>query len=545
MSETNTNPIKSYLLVKTITAGLLATSTIIGAAFIGAAQIDNVWLSIITGATCGFAAYVAIDLMLAAIMGDLIDPKRSQFIKWVLMIILLIATGFFTAIVGLFVGDHMSEPKSTDDKQEIRAAITDRYNERISASQSSADQIKKDIRDLTRQFKKDTAAIIAGMPSNHRKLYRKGLHARYMTRTGYATLKENVSRIDNRISEYNSAFTAKNTTLSTLESDLATMRGADPLETVNAEMKAEEERMKHRADMVSGMIWIFDIVLVFALFFSFHFIRSAIKRDPSIEIPENHFHSWVLDRIKNLSKKMLESTDGSDKGLQYFVKNFLGFFGEIGGLLGWGFHVGSKIVSAPRRMSEKQGFTSFNVVTNDSSPAPSSPARIIGFHQPGSVGEKQVVNTGENRSELSGERVVKASEQRPVQRGGTRFLPGEQNPVNRASEPSGEPVENLGEQRPMKPGEQVVNVQVVNGEPTFHHYSEKLGETKEYTRTEVSRFVSKYAGEIRRIELWLMKNQNKEDVKKVLGKKEQLRQRIRQHEYWLGGLEAIDRIKSK
>lgn len=541
MEENGQKKVASYLLIKTICASVLGLTTFGGAAFVGAVQFENPLWAVPVALLAGFISFVSVDMLLGAVMNDLMDPKTKSIAKWIVMIALLLGTGFSTAIVGFFAGDYLGAPKTTDERQAVRSVVIDQHNERVNVIEQNVLTLKKDLRSITYQFKKDTAAIIAQMPENHRNLYRKGLHARYMSRSGYSTLKENVSRIDSRIAQYENELNSKQSAISEAENGLSSLIASDPLENINQELNAEDAKNKRLGDTVKGLAWVFDAMAVFSLFFSFWFARQSIKSDPSIIPPSNDLHAWVLDRLKNLSKKLFGTTDAADKGFQYLANNFFGMIGDVTSLFGFIFWAVGRIASLPKRLSEKYGFTTFEVVTNDSSPAPSSTPRIIGFHRSSEGSEQRPVNSGELTQKLAGESPVKSSEGKSVNPGATEVSAGEQRPVHQRSE---KPVNAPGEHSVNKSSEQVVVNNIVTGEPTFHHYL-KNGELREYTRTEVSRWESKYRKEAEKIKDWLKKNQNNAEPKKVLAKKEQLKNKIRQHEYWLGGLNAIDRIKAK
>lgn len=539
--ENNINQIASYLLIKKVSSFLLAITTGCGAFYIGYTQFSSPGISVFAGIFSGIVAILSIDILLGAVMDDLFDVKQSNVGKWLLMIFLLFMSGGATGFFAYVVGEKMGAPESVEKKLAIRNSVLTNHKDLRSSNQYNAKQIKKDIRSIAYQFKKDTAAIIANMPENHQRLYRKGLHARYMNRNGYSTLKENIGRIDTRVNQYLTDLDAKNKSLATIEEGLANMLSSDPLQNINKELAAADARAKKEGDMFKGVGWIIDVGLALSLFFSFLFARNKIVSDPTIDIPENELHRWVLDRLKNLSKKLLDSTEGADKDLQYTTQGVVKMLTSSAGLLGWIAHVISLLLSLPMRLSEKHGFTTFTPVTNHSSPTPSAKHRAIGFYSSSEPSEQQPVNSSKLAKQSSSEQAVNSGEQNAVNLGATEVSASERSFVHQTSER----VVNRGGEQPVNgSGEQVVNIQVVNGEPTFHHYL-KNGEVREYTRNEVSRWESKYRGEVTKIESWLRANQNSADTAKVLAKKEQLQNKRRQHQYWLGGLEQIDRIKAK
>ena len=399
MEGKNTKQIDSYLLIKKISSLLLAITTGCGAFYIGYAQFSGPVLSITAGLFAAVVAILSIDVLLGAVMDDLFDRDQSNPGKWMLMIFLLCMSGGATGFFAYVIGEKMGAPESVEVKQIIRASISDNHSEMISANQHNANQLKKDIRALTYQFKKDTAAIIAQMPENHQRLYRKGLHARYMTRSGYATLKENVSRIDTRINQYLTDLDAKKSALSIIESGLAGMLSSDPLQDINAELAAADQRAKKEGDMFKGIGWIVDVGLALSLFFSFLFARKKIVNDPTISAPQNEFHSWVLARWKNLSEKLLSNTDVADGDLQYFVKNFVKAFSASAGLLGFLADVYARFISIPKDYMEKKGDTgttnglqSATTARQTTAPNMTTNERLaIGFRQ--NTGATDVVTT--------------------------------------------------------------------------------------------------------------------------------------------------------
>lgn len=528
-----------YLLVYKISKLVLAITTFAGGFAVAFTRFDG-WYRWPIAFLGGFIVVMSIDKLLGALMDDLINPGSHPAIKWLLMVIWLAGTGGSTFVVGLFVAEQVSEGRSLDEKQAIRAqALADFENQKTSTEQQ-IDALRRDIRDITRKFQRDTAAIIAAWHPNHRKMYYAGRHNSYMLKKGYETLRTSVGRLDTRINEHLTVISEKQANLSRLESGLAVALTSDPLETVNTDLAAEDARNAKMAMIFKGMVYLFDIAAVLSLLISFLFIRSNKRKDKDLELDFGNTDKWILGRWRTLGQKLLETTDGADVALQTFFKSFFTLVGALFMLFGWLGDMITFLVLLPTRIGSpenKAGAKWVKGSSPDLSPAAGAQARSIGFHHYDDPGEKPV-NTP---PDLASEQVVNRVGEKPVKPGATQVSAGEPE----QKEAPGELVKTSGEKLVKSPGENVVNVQVVNGEPTFAHWSEKDGEMKYYTRNEVKRWESKYRGHCREIEEWISKNQKKAPVDQVLKKNEQLEEKRRQHQYWAGALEAVEKRRHK
>jgi len=483
-------------------------------------------------------------------MNYILGKSSAPVYKWAVVVVMSIVTGGATWFSASIISDVGSDYVDAAEQAEmIENAVTE--NEKnLSRLSADIDRKKKEIELLQSQYDQDTTAVLSSMNSYHARYWRSGKWKAYYGKKKYPSLTASMDKILKIDTMYQKRLGALYVDLKDLDSGYIAASSKDVSGIIAKTALLENERQESQKSNISTFIKCLDVIGILILWLLFLDIRQMVKHDKmSLDGTRIDFTRWAMDRLAKMKGRALTTETKLDDAFVDMLTMIVNIIAAIFSVFSWLARVISFVILTPVRMAgEKFAPPSYqNIYTSEKKAVNSdiSPARAIGFHQSGKSGERHPVNAGEIMQKLAGEQVANKGGESASKAGATRLSGSEQA--------SSEQVERKGGERPEKAtGEQVVNkggervsVKVVNGEPTFPHYSEKTGELMFYTRNEVKRFESKYRSAVNKIKEWIKANQSTAKSEKVLSKKRQLQSKIEKHKYWLAGLNAIDKARNK
>lgn len=483
-------------------------------------------------------------------MNYLLEKQNAPTYKWAKMFFVALLSGGATWFSASIIADMGTNYVSSSEQTEMIEEAQADNDKAIARLAADIERKQGEILKLQERYSRDTAAVLSAMNGYHARYWRSGKWKAYYGKAKYPSLTASIDKM----LEVDTVYRAK---LATLSGDLEKLNAGytnasskDVAAVVTQVVADENGREEQKNANISTFIKILDPILLVVLLLIFFDLREMKKRDKiTMDGVRIDFTKWAMDRLAKMKERALTTETKFDDALVDMLTMIVNIIASIFRLFSWIAGIISKVILLPTKWGGErrspEPAKAFTSSPQTSSPQGVSPRLPIGFHHEWGVGEQRPVNAGELMQKLASEQAVNKGGENRAKPGATQVSGGER--------PAGEHMANGGgEQVVNTPGEQVVNgsgeriaVKVVNGEPTFPHYSEKNGELMFYTRNEVKRFESKYRSAVNKIKDWLKQNQNTAESEKVLAKKQQLQDKIDKHKYWLAGLEAIDRIKAK
>lgn len=261
-------------------------------------------------AVFGLILSACIDGPLSLLLADLLRPEAHPPYKWALAIGFSLLTASTTFVSGAFLGEAKANGLGVERREEILSEASQVHSERLSGLSSDLAGIEARISELSEAYRRDTALIISNMTPNHRMLYREGKHGPYLKSS--STLKENVSRIEALSTALQlelSSLKGRRYTITKARDQLA---AADPEADGKEKIAGLDERNRKMGQLVSGSIYMVDIVASLLLWALFFLIREKVSGGAKLDIEKSSFSRWVMDRAAILQNKLLSAFSGAD-----------------------------------------------------------------------------------------------------------------------------------------------------------------------------------------------------------------------------------------
>lgn len=299
-------------------------------------------------AAFGLILSACIDGPLSLLLADLLRPDAHPPFKWAMAIGFSLLTASTTFVSGAFLGQAKATALAGEKREEIIAQAAEAHSERLSSLSSDLAGIEASINELSEKYRRDTALIISNMTPNHRMLYREGKHSPYLKSS--STLKENVGRIE-------ALGTALQLELSPLKGRRYTITKArDQLAAANPEaagldrIGTIDERNRKMGQLVSGSVYLIDIVATLLLWAIFFLIKEKIKAGAKLDIEKSSFARWAMDRAAILQNKLLSAFSGADDEIADAARMFISIFVGAVQLLSWAASLMAMVLAFPTRL---------------------------------------------------------------------------------------------------------------------------------------------------------------------------------------------------
>jgi len=349
MDEKDGNSLYGYIFVMKVAQFFLkATSWLFGYSIARAYMDASPALETATAALAGLIVATGIDGGLGLLVKDLLHDEKPRPYKWAFAVAFTLLTASTTLVGGYFVGQAKAGALGRAEKEEILAQSAEAHSGQLSSLSNDLASIEGRIAALESQFRADTAQLIANMTENHRSLYRRGQHEKYMRSA--PALRENVGRIEalaTQLAQESASLKGRRYTLSQARDRLAASSPESAGAGKVAAIEADNARM---GAIVSGSVYIMDFVSVALLWAIFILIREKIAAGAKIDVEVSSFTRWLLDRAAILQNKVLDAFSGADDEIADAARFFLSIPVSVIKLLAWLAGIVSQVFLLPTRL---------------------------------------------------------------------------------------------------------------------------------------------------------------------------------------------------
>lgn len=302
----------------------------------------------IAAALFGLVLSSIIDGPLSLLLEDLLQPGSHPAYKWALAVGFSALTGSTTLVSGFFLGEAKRAGLGSEDRQEILSEARESHSARLASLTSDLEGIEGRIAELQQRFRRDTALIISNMTPNHRMLYRAGKHKPYLKSS--TTLRENTERISALSTALQlelSSLKGRRYTISKARDQVA---AADPEAAGKEKIAGIDAKNRKMGDIVSGAIYVVDIVAILLTWAIFFLIRDKAAAGAKLDIETSSSTRWLLDRAAILQNKLLSAFSGADDEIADAARMFISIPVGLIQLLAWCAGIAALALTAPLRL---------------------------------------------------------------------------------------------------------------------------------------------------------------------------------------------------
>lgn len=333
---------------------LLACTTFAGGYFIGVQMVADFLPFVpayVVGTVSGALFMFGIDGQLDAAMAGLHDEKQAAKSRFLFIAIFAsIGTGLFTAFAGWVVGETKGEPISLSDKKEyVSEAVTGNEN-RIALLTAGITADSAAIAQKMKQWRKDTAAVLAAANESHARLYRSGgyLAKRYQS-ARFQTMQAFCANLDTINAQYRRQVLPLTSAMNQKKQALSAAMSSDVAGEAMAYLQEEDMARAEHGKVWKIGVWYADVLALIFVWVGFFAQRQLKATGADFNIRTKSIWITVKDWFDSMMNATGESTEEVTGALQELVASLMGLVAWIIGLVAY-------VITAPTRISRENIF---------------------------------------------------------------------------------------------------------------------------------------------------------------------------------------------
>ena len=321
--------VKSFLAATTFIAAYAASSYII---------VSMIGRPSIVGATL-FAILIVrfIDGTLDNTLDYLLEKDNPSTYKWVVAIVLSIATGGSTWFSASIIADMGTDYVDLSEQREYESEAKGRHDKVLAALSSDIETKQTEIDKLQQGYAADTSAVLQAMNSHHAKYWRNGRwRVYYNNLPKYQSLTASIDKILAIDTVYQRRHLGLSEQLTALNEAYVQTASKDVAGITLASVSEENEREANKHSTISIFIKCLDVIGIMFLWFIFLDIRKMIKDDNmSLDGSRVDFTRWAMDMLAKMKAKALTTDTKIDDALVDLLTGFVKIIAAFFRLISW------------------------------------------------------------------------------------------------------------------------------------------------------------------------------------------------------------------